>query len=265
MVALLLSRPRVLVLLLALGIIATSLIVTSDHHNYWGVFDGAQVPEPPARPEWPAQMMSEDEIMLSKLVIVFPVNENTDMQFYRNTWFGEYLHPVCDFDGPDCKIVCNQASTYRTLDKKTFCFSRQIKEREEYKQTEFFIKLDDDSFIDKGYILQLMRNNTGSDKPVYISDHTRIHDRANPGVLDEVLYGNGKFYMFNRVLVNCLDTDLKYNGRRRNEDLVFGGMVNSGCGGEKGVMFIQENDDKIWHKVYHNKNKYIELGYIKNH
>ncbi|KAJ1810188.1 hypothetical protein LPJ75_004253, partial [Coemansia sp. RSA 2598] len=104
MAPILLSRPRILVLLIALGIIATSLIVTSDHHNYWGVFDGAEPLEVPPEPERPMHMMTEDEVLLDKLAIIFPVNNNTDMQFYQNTWFGDYIHPVCDWDEPGCKI-----------------------------------------------------------------------------------------------------------------------------------------------------------------
>ncbi|KAJ2878204.1 hypothetical protein FB639_003464 [Coemansia asiatica] len=264
MAPIILSRPRILVLLIALGIIATSLVVTSNHHNYWGVFDGAEPLDIPPPPERPPHMKNEDEILLEKLAIIFPVNNNTDMQFYRNTWMGDFLHPVCDWDEPGCKIVCNETSTYQTLDKKTFCFSRALKGQEDYKQMEFFIKLDDDSLVDKEYVLHLMRNNTGSNKPVYISDHTRLRDKGNPDTLDQVLYGNGKFYMFNHVLVDCLNTDFTYHGSR-NEDLVFGGMVNSGCGGEKNVLFIQEDDNYIWHKEYKNKNKYIDLAFIKNH
>ncbi|KAJ2811067.1 hypothetical protein FBU31_007852, partial [Coemansia sp. 'formosensis'] len=52
--------------------------------------------------------------------------------------------------------------------------------------------------------------------------------------------------------------------RPRNEDAVFGGMVRSGCG-ENNVEFVQENDDKIWHKEYRSKNKHINLSFIKNH
>ncbi|KAJ2556396.1 hypothetical protein EV175_002038 [Coemansia sp. RSA 1933] len=198
--------------------------------------------------------------MFDRLAIIFPVNNNTDMQFYRNTWMRDYLYPVCDWEEPGCKIVCNQTSTYRTLDQKTFCFSRAMKH---FSNKEFFIKLDDDSFVDKDYVYGLMRNSTGTRKPVYISDHTRFRDPRNPDTLHRVLYGNGKFYMFNFQLVKCLNTDFTYNGPR-NEDAVFGGMVTSGCG-EHNVVFIQEDDDKIWHKRYENKNKYIDLAHIKNH
>ncbi|KAJ2707473.1 hypothetical protein FB645_000649 [Coemansia sp. IMI 203386] len=259
-----LSRPRTLVLLIALGIVATSLIATSDHHNYWGALDGPDPLDPPPEPKPPLPLPTEDEALLEKLAIIFPINNNTDMQFYRNTWMGDFLHPVCDWDEPECKIVCNKSSTYQTLDEKTLCFSRALRSQEEYRQKEFFLKLDDDSLVDKEYVLYLMRNNTGSDKPVYISDHTRLRDGANPVILDQVLYGNGKFYMFNHVLVDCLNTDFEYKGSR-SEDLVFGGMVNSGCGGEQNILFIQEDDDYIWHKEYKNKNKYINLAFIKNH
>ncbi|KAJ1896157.1 hypothetical protein LPJ66_004159 [Kickxella alabastrina] len=255
------NRPRILVLLIALGIIATSLIVTSDHHNYWGALEGWSPPETPHHsPHYPHRQPVEDQMLLDRLAVILPINNNTDLKFYRNTWFGDYLYPVCDWEEPGCKIVCNKTSTYRTLDEKTICFSRAIKS---YDNMEFFIKVDDDSFVDKGYVLDLMRNSTGSDHPVYISHHTRLGDKGNPDTLNRVLYGNGKFYMFNRNLVKCLDTEFKYHGPR-NEDFVFGGMVNSGCG-EQNVYYIREDDKFIWHKRYTYKNKDINLGYIKNH
>ncbi|KAJ1936091.1 hypothetical protein FBU59_005169 [Linderina macrospora] len=264
-----LSRPRILILLIVMGIVGTSVVLTSDHHNYWGAFPpppperdahGSHHHMPPPPPPRELTPLEKERELFSKLAIVFPVNQNTDMMFYKNMWFRDYLHPVCDFDGPDCKIVCNQESTYRTLDQKTFCFSRALKN---YKDIEFFIKLDDDSFVDKDYIKNLMVEHQGSKKPVYISDHTRFGDPWNEKTLNGVLYGNGKFYMFNMNLVKCLDVEFKYNGPR-NEDAVFGGMVTSGCG-EKNVTFVQENDDFIWHKTYKNKNKYIDLAAIKNH
>ncbi|ORX74023.1 hypothetical protein DL89DRAFT_280523 [Linderina pennispora] len=217
-----LSRPRILILLIVLGIVGTSVVLTSDRHNYWGAFPPPEHEQVPPPKELSPQ--EKERELFSKLAIVFPVNHNTDMQFYKNMWLRDYLHPVCDFDGPDCKIVCNQESTYHTLDQKTFCFSRALKN---YKDIEFFIKLDDDSFIDKDYIKRLMLEHQGSKKPVYISDHTRFRDPWNEGTLDHVLYGNGKFYMFNMNLVRCLDVEFKYNGPR-NEDAVFGGMVTSG-------------------------------------
>ncbi|KAJ2078195.1 hypothetical protein H4R24_004645 [Coemansia sp. RSA 988] len=182
------------------------------------------------------------------------------MQFYRNMWLREYLYPVCDWPEPGCKIVCNMTSTYRTLDKKTICFSRKIKTIED---KEFFIKLDDDAFVDRDYVIRLIRKYRGWSKPVYISDNTRKKDKKNPGVLDGVLYGNGKFYMFNRALAKCLNTELQYKGSR-NEDAVFGGMVHSGCG-EPNVKYVSEDDKFIWHKKYTNKNKFIDLAFIKNH
>ncbi|KAJ2325848.1 hypothetical protein GGI00_004916 [Coemansia sp. RSA 2681] len=243
------------VMLIIAGIVLTSFILTSDHHNYWGAFGESQeVGYTPAKSKL-------DEQLFKKLAIIFPVNNNTDMQFYRNTWLREYLYPVCDWSEPGCKIVCNKESTYDTLDEKTFCFSREMKH---YKEKEFFIKLDDDSFVDRDYVFELMREHTGSRKPVYISDHTRFNDEDNMESLHNVRYGNGKFYMFNYQLVKCLDTNFKYEHRPRNEDAVFGGMVRSGCG-EEGVTFVQENDDKIWHKEYKSKNKFIDLAFIKNH
>ncbi|KAJ2715891.1 hypothetical protein H4R19_000952 [Coemansia spiralis] len=200
-----------------------------------------------------------DRPLLDRLAIIFPVNENTDMQFYRNSWMRDYLYPVCDWPGDECRIVCHQKSTYDTLDKKTICFSRVMKT---YYDKEFFIKLDDDALVDKDYVLGLMRKYTGWDKPVYISDHTRTRDPRNSNI-NGSLYGNGKFYMFNRKLVDCVDVNFKYKGRR-NEDAIFGAMVRSGCG-EPNVEYVTEDDTYIWHKIYKNKNKYIDLAYIKNH
>ncbi|KAJ1798957.1 hypothetical protein LPJ59_002162 [Coemansia sp. RSA 2399] len=250
------SRPRVQLILLVLGIIITGTILTSTSHGYWREFDG----RPPHPPHPPHSEKTPEQILFDRLAIIFPINNNTDMQFYRNTWMRDYLYPVCDWEEPGCKIVCNRTSTYRSLDQKTFCFSRELKK---YSDKEFFIKLDDDSFVDKDYVHYLMLNSTHSRKPVYISDHTRFGDRKNPDTLHRVLYGNGKFYMFNFQLVKCLNTDFTYNGPR-NEDAVFGGMVNSGCG-ESNVVYIKEDDNKIWHKRYESKNKYIDLAHIKNH
>ncbi|KAJ2021902.1 hypothetical protein IWW57_003212 [Coemansia sp. S610] len=256
MPAIILSRPRMVVLLVMTGIVLTSLILTSGHHNYWGAFgDNLQ------NENIISLKPTSEEYLSKKLAIIFPVNNNTDMQFYKNTWLREYLYPVCDWSEPGCKIVCNKDSTYRTLEEKTFCFSREMKN---FSDKEFFIKLDDDSFVDRDYVFDLMRTYGGWNKPVYISDHTRFGDSANKGTLDGVLYGNGKFYMFNFNLVKCLDVKFEYEHHPRNEDAVFGGMVRSGCG-EENVEFVQENDDKIWHKQYKSKNKYIDLAYIKNH
>ncbi|KAJ1951231.1 hypothetical protein FBU59_000288 [Linderina macrospora] len=267
-----LSRPRILMLLIVMGIIGTSVVLTSNHHNYWGAFpspppehdphghDNHRHMPPPQSPPRELSLQEKEQELFSKLAIVFPMNHNTDMTFYKNMWLRNYLHPVCDFDGPDCKIVCNQESTYRTLDQKTLCFSRALKS---YKDIEFFIKLDDDTFVDKDYIKHLIKKYQGSKKPVYISGHTRVHDGSNWWSLNGALYGNGKFYMFNMNLVKCLNVDLEYNGPR-NKDAVFGGMVTSGCG-ERNVIYEQENDNYIWHKTYSNKNKYIDLAAIKNH
>ncbi|KAJ2841987.1 hypothetical protein J3B02_005714, partial [Coemansia erecta] len=70
------------------------------------------------------------------------------------------------------------------------------------------------------------------------------------------------FYMFNRALVNCIDTKIKYKGNR-NEDAVFGAMVYNGCGPD--VLKVPEDDSRIWHKVYSNKNKKIDLSALTNH
>ncbi|KAJ2518561.1 hypothetical protein H4217_003261 [Coemansia sp. RSA 1939] len=254
-----LSRPRTQLVLLIMGILITGTILTAPSHRYWGTFGGEPLPPPPPPPPHVPPRPAED-ILFDRLAIIFPINNNTDMQFYRNTWMRSYLHPVCDWDEPGCKIVCNRTSTYRTLDQKTFCFTRAIKN---YRDTEFFIKLDDDSFVDKDYVADLLKTYSGWQKPVYISDHTRLRGYGEKDPLRHVRYGNGKFYMFNDQLVRCVDTDYTYEGSR-NEDAVFGAMVTSGCG-EENVEYIQEDDNKIWHKKYESKNKYIDLAHIKNH
>ncbi|KAJ2607788.1 hypothetical protein H4S08_004705 [Coemansia sp. RSA 1365] len=244
------KRLRIQLALLIVGLIGTSAVLMFTEHNYWAIY------------KWPSPQQKYDSHTqpLEGLAVIFPVNNNTDMQFYRNTWLREYLYPVCDWPGPDCKIVCNRASTYKSLDKKTICFSREMKKM---LDKEFFIKLDDDAFVDQDYVIQMMRKYHGAKKPVYISDHIWNRDRANPDTLNNVKYGNGKFYMFNRQLVKCLNVDMKYR-YRRSEDAVFGGMVSTGCGRDH-VKYIQEDDNYIWHKKYSSKNKSIDLAYIKNH
>ncbi|KAJ1950432.1 hypothetical protein FBU59_000684 [Linderina macrospora] len=187
-----------------------------------------------------------------------PVNENSDLQFYHNMWVGEYLRPVCDFKEEHCSIVCNHHSTWDTLDRKTRCFARELKAY--YKDTEFFIKLDDDAFVDYQYVMGLMEKYRGYDKPVYISDFILNIDWSSQ-VLNNTWYGNGKFYMFNRKLVDCMNPEILYDGHR-NEDAVFGSMVHDGCGK---VEQVREDDSKIWHREYRNKNKYIDLTAIKNY
>ncbi|KAJ1829168.1 hypothetical protein LPJ73_008456, partial [Coemansia sp. RSA 2703] len=181
------------------------------------------------------------------LAIVMPVNDKTDIQFYKNMWVGDYLHTVCDFDGADCKMSCNVQSEYKTLDKKTICFTDIIKQK--YKNYEFFIKLDDDALVDKKYVFEMIEKYRGSKEPVYISDFILNIDNSQP-VLNGSYYGNGKFYMFNRALVDCIDTKIRYNGNR-NEDAVFGAMVYNGCGPD--VLKISEDDSRIWHKNYDSK------------
>ncbi|KAJ2761049.1 hypothetical protein IWQ56_000112 [Coemansia nantahalensis] len=247
-------RLRTLLLLAAVGVITTVTVLLTGRPFETHVL--------PAGQYWPLHRgpNNPDNRLLDKLAIIFPVNNNTDMQFYRNMWFGDYLYPVCDWPAPGCKIVCNETSTYDTLDTKTFCFARAMKE---FRDKEFFIKLDDDSFVDKDYIVGIMKQYTGQQRPMYISDHTwGWHDSDNP-LLDHPLYGNGKFYMFNYRLAQCVDTELQYNGHE-NEDFIFGAMVRSGCG-EGNVAYVAENDDYIWHKGYESKNKFIDLAYIKNH
>ncbi|KAJ2824048.1 hypothetical protein IWW50_003515 [Coemansia erecta] len=205
-------------------------------------------------------IMSADDALLEKLAIIFPVNNNTDMQFYRNTWLRKYLYPVCDWPGPGCKIVCNRTSTYLTLDKKTICLARQVQTIED---KEFFIKMDDDVLVDMDYVVGLIKEYQGWKTPVYISHHGRTRVRERPDALSGVRYGNGKFYMFNKILAKCLNPEISYRAPE-NEDRVFGGMVNDGCG-EAAVTYVRENDDKIWHKLYSSKNKHIDLAFIKNH
>ncbi|KAJ2499955.1 hypothetical protein GGH96_003138 [Coemansia sp. RSA 1972] len=140
------------------------------------------------------------------------------------------------------------------------CFARAIKQ---FKDKELFIKLDDDALVDIDYVIGLIKKYQGYNKPVYISDHERSGSRKYPDALNGVRYGNGKFYMFNRKLAQCLDADITYRGSP-NEDIVFGGMVTHGCG-EDSVEYVQEDDRWIWHKEYTNKNKHIDLSFIKNH
>ncbi|KAJ1644962.1 hypothetical protein LPJ64_003406 [Coemansia asiatica] len=192
------------------------------------------------------------------LAVIMPVNKKTDMQFYRNMWLGDYLHTVCDFAGPECTLSCNAESTYKTLDKKTICFTDILKKS--YKDINFFIKLDDDALVDKGYVLEMIEKYKDYKEPVYISDF--ILNLDGQKVLNGSYYGNGKFYMFNRALVNCIDTKIKYKGNR-NEDAVFGAMVYNGCGPD--VLKVPEDDSRIWHKVYSNKNKKIDLSALTNH
>ncbi|KAJ1855805.1 hypothetical protein LPJ76_002975 [Coemansia sp. RSA 638] len=140
------------------------------------------------------------------------------------------------------------------------CFARAIKR---FEDKEIFIKLDDDALVDIDYVIGLIKKYQGYHKPIYISDHERTKTRKLPDALNNVMYGNGKFYMFNRKLAQCLKTDIQYRGSR-NEDSVFGAMVTHGCG-EANVEYVQEDDRWIWHKEYTSKNKHIDLAFIKNH
>ncbi|KAJ2776101.1 hypothetical protein H4R18_005848 [Coemansia javaensis] len=248
-----LSRSRLLAAaLIVVGIVATAVIVTAPGGGWLSY-------NPSGAATDHHRQLEADRAILSRLAVIMPVNNNTDIQFYRNTWLGDYLHLVCDWPAPGCSIVCNQESTYRTLDTKTRCFARAIKN---YADKDFFIKLDDDSLTDRGYILDLMKKHRGQTAPVYISDHIIHEDGKNP-VLDGAKYGNGKFYMFNRPLARCVDPEIKYRGHH-NEDAVFGAMVRAGCD-EKRIMYLDEDDRFIWHKEYENKNKKIDLSHIKNH
>ncbi|KAJ2721419.1 hypothetical protein GGI07_003984 [Coemansia sp. Benny D115] len=158
-------------------------------------------------------------------------------------WIGDYLHTVCDFEGPDCTLACNQESTYKTLDAKTICFTRLLKQR--YRNTEFFIKLDDDALVDRQYVYDLMQEYRGYSEPVYISHFILNLDPHNLS-LNGSYYGNGKFYMFNRALLDCIDTNIEYVDHR-NEDAVFGAMVHNGCGPD---FFIKLDDDALVDKEY---------------
>ncbi|KAJ2303777.1 hypothetical protein IWW54_005625, partial [Coemansia sp. RSA 2705] len=218
-----LSRPRMLVALIIAGVLSTTLILTASTHHYWGLHGGASKPP----------LIRDEDLVLDKLAIIFPVNNNTDMQFYRNTWMRDYLYPVCDWPGPGCKIVCHRDSTYMTLDKKTICFSRELKAANDQK--EFYLKIDDDTLVDMDYVVELVREYSGWRKPLFISHIWRSRDRGFPDALNRVRHGNGKFYMFNRQLVNCLNLDITYRGRRF-EDTVFGGMISTGCG-ERNVVY----------------------------
>ncbi|KAJ2743826.1 hypothetical protein GGI20_003439 [Coemansia sp. BCRC 34301] len=188
------------------------------------------------------------------LAVIMPITDNSDLNFYKNLWVGEHLYTVCDSRGPHCAMVCNERSTWKTLHRKTVCFTKIIKER--FTSTEFFIKLDDDAFVDRDYINELIDMYTGYERPVYISDFILNLDKSNRA-LNGSYYGNGKFYMFNRRLLDCIDPKIKYRGDR-NEDAVFGAMVFNGCGAD--VLKIREDDSKIWHKEYKSKNKYINLA-----
>ncbi|KAJ2831158.1 hypothetical protein GGI24_001666 [Coemansia furcata] len=193
------------------------------------------------------------------LAVIMPVNNNTDMSFYKNMWVADHLYTVCDFRGPNCTMSCNERLTWKTLHKKTKCFTKKIKEQ--FTNTEFFIKMDDDTFVDREYIHSLIDKYAGFTEPVYISDFILNLDGQNRN-LNGSYYGNGKFYMFNRRLLDCIDPTIKYKGDR-NEDAIFGAMVFNGCGPD--VLKIGEDDSKIWHKRYLNKNKYIDLPAISNY
>ncbi|KAJ2493181.1 hypothetical protein IWW37_000831 [Coemansia sp. RSA 2050] len=193
------------------------------------------------------------------LAIIMPTNNNTDIEFYKNMWVADYLYTVCDYPGLDCSMSCNQPSTWATLYKKTRCFTKEIKKR--FRSTEFFIKMDDDTFVDREYIEKLVDLYAGSKKPVYISDFILNLDYRNRA-LNGSYYGNGKFYMFNRPLLDCIDPNIWFWGDR-NEDAVFGAMVHNGCGPD--VEKIKEDNSKIWHKRYTSKNKHINLSAISNY
>ncbi|KAJ2518560.1 hypothetical protein H4217_003260 [Coemansia sp. RSA 1939] len=203
-----------------------------------------------SRPPWRPQ---------PSLKVIMPINDKTDLQFYNNMWLGDSLFTVCDQPGPACSMSCNQTSTYKSLDDKTRCFMRHVKSQ--MKDIQFFIKLNDDAFVDKDYIMGLMEKYKNEETPVYISDFIHNRDPVNE-VLTNSYYGNGKFYMFNRKLVDCFATELRYHDHQ-SKDLTFGGMVHFGCGAN--VLRIKEDDSKIWHKGYKHRNKEIDLAALRNH
>ncbi|KAJ1644961.1 hypothetical protein LPJ64_003405 [Coemansia asiatica] len=192
------------------------------------------------------------------LAVIMPMNCKTDVRFYKNMWIGDYLHPVCDWKGPGCAIYCNQTSTYNSLAKKTICFTRVLKKY--YTDTEFFIKLDDDALIDRDYIFELVEKYRGFKKPLYISEFSTY--RNNQPLLNGTRYGNGKFYMFNRKLLDCIATGVRYQGNR-NEDAIFGALVRYGCGDN--VKMVWEDNSRLWHKNYFGGNKFINLAALSNH
>ncbi|KAJ1798958.1 hypothetical protein LPJ59_002163 [Coemansia sp. RSA 2399] len=238
---------KIVLAVLALLLVVSMLILGSD------LMDLERERPPPPQHFWPPH------IRTPSLKVIMPVNKNTDIQFYQNTWFGDNLFTVCDYPGTDCSMDCNKESTWDTLDDKTRCFMRHVKRKE--RDTQFFVKLDDDALIDKRYVLGLMEKYKHYEEPVYISDFILNLDDRNPS-MNGSYYGNGKFYMFNRKLVDCIDTEIRYR-YHRNEDAMFGAMVFNGCGPD--VLKIPEDDSKIWHKSYENKNKKIDLAALRNH
>ncbi|KAJ2707474.1 hypothetical protein FB645_000650 [Coemansia sp. IMI 203386] len=192
------------------------------------------------------------------LAVIMPVNHKTDIRFYKNMWIGDYLHPVCDWDGPGCAIFCNQTMSYNTLAKKTICFTRVLKKY--YLDTEFFIKLDDDALVDRDYIFGLIEKYRGFKRPLYVSEFSTY--RNNQPLLNGTRYGNGKFYMFNRKLLDCVATNVDYMGNR-NEDAIFGTLVRYGC--ENKVKMVWEDNSRLWHKKYTNKDTFIDLAALSNH
>ncbi|KAJ2556395.1 hypothetical protein EV175_002037 [Coemansia sp. RSA 1933] len=246
---------KIIIGLIALLIMTSVYLLGSDVIDFermgpprWG-----PPPPPPPSHHWPVQGRTPS------LKVIMPINNNTDTQFYRNTWLGDNLFTVCDYPGPECSMSCDRWSSWGTLDDKTRCFIRRVKRK--MKDTQFFIKLDDDALVDKGYVLELMEKYKYINEPVYISDFILNLDPLNPS-MNGSYYGNGKFYMFNRKLVDCIDTEIVYQ-EHRNEDAMFGAMVFNGCGNK--VVKIQEDDTLIWHKKYQNKNKKIDLEALRNH
>ncbi|KAI8323078.1 hypothetical protein GQ54DRAFT_303637 [Martensiomyces pterosporus] len=152
-----------------------------------------------------------------KLVILMPVTNTTDMQFYSNMWVGDFLHPVCDYPEMGCRILCNATSRSSSVDARTRCFVKGLKGYSE--QYEFFVKMDDSTFADKAYVFELMEKYVGAKQPLYISGLARKYPALNQMPPD----GRGKFYMFNRRLVECLDADA-VDGGQGSERSVFESM-----------------------------------------
>ncbi|PIA16243.1 hypothetical protein COEREDRAFT_81450, partial [Coemansia reversa NRRL 1564] len=170
MIQVLKLHQRTLVVLIAVGVLTTTFFLAQRYCS----IDLPVYYNPKA-----------DEQLLERLAIILPVNNNTDMQFYRNMWVQEYLYPLCDWPEPGCKIACNGNSTYMTLDKKIICFSSEIKN---IHDKDFFIKLNDDAFVEIDYVVNILRKFGGWSKPVYISHNTSKEKNSNPGFNDNAPY-----------------------------------------------------------------------------
>ncbi|KAJ2803568.1 hypothetical protein H4R20_002841 [Coemansia guatemalensis] len=253
------GRYKLALALVLLLVSSMFLLIDMTLHGSLSPYVTTQLPMYPANTT--VSLSSLDWKFPQSLAVIMPTNNKTDMQFYENNWVADHLFTVCDFEGPSCSMACNEESTWGSLHRKTRCFVNVIKEA--FTDIEFFLKLDDDVFADKDYVLGLIKKYRGHKRPLLISHVLKSGDRIN-SMFDGARYGNGKFYMFNRRLLDCIDTNLTFHGRR-NEDHMFGAMMRSGCGDKPNVTFVRENDAHIWHKSYAVKNKYINLAALVNH